>query len=51
MMYYAYKSRDGHVYCIRTLAPELDGDYLMFDSVAECVEYWKAQGVIIDRFA
>lgn len=53
LFYYAYKSRDGHVYCIEeALNPYLmTGDYLLFDSAAECVAYWKENGVEVDRYA
>ena len=52
-MYYAYKSRDGHVYCIyEALTPYLlHSDYLLFDSKEKCVSYWKTQGVEVDRYA
>ncbi|MBO5967284.1 MAG: hypothetical protein J6S14_02165 [Clostridia bacterium] len=51
-MYYAYKSRDGHVYCIYEVLFNyaLLDDYLLFDSAEECVAYWKDHGVEVDRY-
>ena len=51
--YYAYQSKDGHTYCIKeNLNPYLmNGDYLLFDTQEECVNYWKKNGVTIDRYA
>ena len=53
MVYYAYKSRDGHIYCIGEYLNEslMSGDYLLFDSAEECVAYWHENGVEVDRFA
>ena len=53
VVYYAFKSRDGHVYCIReALNPSLmTGDYLLFDSAEACVAHWAAEGVEVDRYA
>ena len=52
MVYYAYVSRDGHVYCVRALLDEylMTGDELLFDSAEECVAYWKEQGIEVDRY-
>ena len=49
-MYYAYKSRDGHVYCVKTWNIYEAGDYLLFDTVEECVAYWREEGLEIDRY-
>lgn len=51
--YYLYHSRDGLNYVLREeLNPSLmTGDYLLFDSLEECVSYWKRQGVKVDRYA
>ena len=49
-MYYAYKSRDGHVYCVKTWGIYEVGDYLLFGSVEECVNYWREEGLVIDRY-
>lgn len=51
-MYYAEKSRDGHVYCVKMWSIEevMYGDYLLFDTVDDCVNYWRGEGIIIDRF-
>ena len=53
IVYYAYKSRDGHVYCMHeALSPYLStGDYLLFDSAEDCVRYWAAEGIEVDRYA
>lgn len=52
MFYYAYRARDGHTYCIgeEINASLMSGDYILFDSRQECIEYWKQRGVVIDRF-
>ncbi len=52
LYYYAYKSRDGHTYCVKEyMNPSLmTGDYLLFDSAEECVKHWAERGVIIDRY-
>ena len=53
LVFYAYKSRDGHTYCIcESLNPYLmTGDYLLFDTAEDCVKYWEKHGTIIDRYA
>lgn len=53
IFYYAYKSRDGKVYCIgEPLTPwTATGDYLLFDTPEECVNYWARQGIEADRYA
>lgn len=53
MVYYAFKSRDGHVYLIHEQlnASLMSGDYLLFDSADDCISYWAGEGVQIDRFA
>lgn len=53
LVFYAYKSRDGHTYCIqeRLNSSLMTGDYLLFDSAEDCVTYWRELGVIIDRYA
>ena len=52
-VYYAYDSRGGHTYCIReALNPYLmTGDYLLFDTAADCIRYWKDHGIEVDRYA
>lgn len=52
-MYYAYKSRDGHVYCVYEPLDEslMCGDYLLFDTAEECVKYWREHGLEVDRYA
>ena len=49
--YYAYTSRDGSTYLMReVMNPYLMvGDYLLFDSAEECIDYWKKQGVEVKR--
>lgn len=51
LVYYAYKSRDGHVYLMReVLNPALmTGDYPLFSTAEECETYWKENGMKIDR--
>lgn len=49
-MYYAYKSRDGHVYCVQTWDIYEARDNLLFDTIEECISYWQAEGIVIDRF-
>lgn len=49
-MYYAYKSRDGHVYCVKTWDVSEANDYLLFDTVEDCVNYWRGEGLEIDRY-
>lgn len=52
MMYYAYKSRDGHVYCVKTMfcAEMMLDDVLLFDTAEDCVNYWRENGVEVDRY-
>lgn len=52
-VYYAYKSKDGHVYCVREALSDslMTGDLLLFDTAEACVEYWENEGIAIDRFA
>lgn len=49
-MYYAYESRDGHVYCVKAFSIEETGDYLLFDTIEDCVMYWRNHGKEIDRY-
>lgn len=53
VVYYAYKSRDGHIYLMHeALTPYLMcGDYLLFSSAEECITYWKNNGLVVDRYA
>lgn len=53
MVYYMYHSRNGLNYCIGEFLNEylMVGDYLLFDSAEECVAYWKAEGIEVDRYA
>lgn len=51
--YYAYKSRDGHTYLMKECLNDslMTGDYLLFDTAEECINYWKNQGIEVDRYA
>lgn len=49
-MYYAYKSRDGHVYCVKAWDIYESDDCLLFDTIEECVNYWRREGLEVDRF-
>lgn len=49
-MYYAYKSRDGHIYCMKAYSVYEVQDELLFDTVEDCVAYWRKNGFEIDRF-
>ena len=52
-VYYAYKSRDGHVYCVKEILDpyNMTGDNLLFDTPEDCVAYWAEQGLVVDRYA
>lgn len=53
LFYYLYHSKDGYNYVLcEELNPYLmESDYLLFDSLRECVSYWENQGVKVDRYA
>ena len=53
VVYYAYKSKDGHTYLMHeALTPYLMcGDYLLFSSAEECITYWRNNGLEVDRYA
>ena len=51
IFYYAYRGRDGKYYVTATILNEyaMTGDYLLFDTVEDCVEYYAAQGIKIEN--
>ena len=49
--YYAVKSKDGVYRCVAEyMSPYMmTGDYLMFDSAEECIEYWASEGLEVQN--